>query len=552
MRHGKHRQRDRKRGDRLVPATRSWLSAALTVAAKGRWRPDQLAAINAAMDRKSERDDNLTIPAGYTYLAQFVAHDLAFHSFTDTRFDGTDRSENYAERPGLDLSSLYGPGPEAAPHLYRALRNQTERWSLRLGAAKQETSNRLIETRDVVIDGVKRGPGRFFIHANSEAEQDLPRCPMDLLKEAEYAAYDGTAVIADPRNDEHVIISQLTVLFSRVHNLLCDKLKAGGVAQENLFYVARAMLERSYREIIARDLLAKLLHPEEYKDLFPSGDYRIRSSCRLKLRAAKAMLRGGDLPEVFWRAAFRVGHAMVQDRYLIRTLQRPAADNEARSGSIRDLIVLMNPQDANDGTPLKVDWIVEWERFFFGPADLMPGDTHRLRDSGAQVNYSHALGLTYALSLVDTEFDPLETDDGGGGLPYRDIARGQDLPCAQDFVAQEPGLDEQTYLADRDAVADVIQASRLPDDMKPIFAARTPLLLYLLAEAQLQQRGEQTHGAHLGRLGSRIVGDVLLAALCLSGGGDDGYEWDQHIDARTPRSMPELVAFSRGLQADCS
>lgn len=560
MRHGKNRRDSTKPRSDLF-ATRIVSLSADTGGANARpkrWTPAQLAAINSAMDRKGERKDNVTIPAGYTYLAQFVAHDLAFHSFTDTRFAADERTINYAERPALDLSSLYGPGPDAAPHLYQVERGTADRWRLKLGAARLRPENRAIMNLEVLINGMKFAPGQFDVYAGSEPGQDLPRCPVDFLKRSDAANFDGTAVIADPRNDENLIISQLTVLLSRTHNLVCEKLLARNYGKSDVFAAARGMMEHSYRRIVVKDLLARLLHHEEYAELFPAGTICVEPESRLRLSAAQSMLRGGDLPEVFWRAAFRIGHAMIQDKYVIRKMSpniRNEAEAELQRGLIRELIELMEPSSAGEGPPIKSKWIVDWDRFFFDETDLMSGAPPRLRATGAEVNFSHAIMLSYPRGLTDKTFIPLRTDDGGGGLAYRDIARSQALPTAQDFVADE-GLCRRTYLAAENYLLERIKDLELPPgasrDLRADLAARSPLLLYLLAEAEMQKRSPQMFGAHLGRLGSRIVGEVLLAALCRSGGRDEAYEWNDHIGRATPCSMPELLAFTRDSPAASS
>src|SRR5687768_659109 len=62
--------------------------------------------------------DNSRIPAGFTYLAQFIDHDV---SFDPTPLAGRrgdpDALENF-RTPHLDLDSLYGSGPAVQPFLY--------------------------------------------------------------------------------------------------------------------------------------------------------------------------------------------------------------------------------------------------------------------------------------------------------------------------------------------------------------------------------------------------------------------------------------------------
>jgi len=62
--------------------------------------------------------DNTAIPAGFTYLGQFVDHDITLDltSFGDKEADPT-AVENF-RTPALDLDSVYGLGPDGSRQLY--------------------------------------------------------------------------------------------------------------------------------------------------------------------------------------------------------------------------------------------------------------------------------------------------------------------------------------------------------------------------------------------------------------------------------------------------
>ena len=66
-------------------------------------------------------EENLWIPAGYTYFGQFVDHDLTFDntSSLNPADDGTqNRHPTNLRTPRFDLDSVYGDGPDAQPFLY--------------------------------------------------------------------------------------------------------------------------------------------------------------------------------------------------------------------------------------------------------------------------------------------------------------------------------------------------------------------------------------------------------------------------------------------------
>ena len=62
--------------------------------------------------------DNVKVPAGFTYLGQFVDHDITLDltAIGEKESDPT-AVENF-RTPALDLDSVYGLGPDGSRHLY--------------------------------------------------------------------------------------------------------------------------------------------------------------------------------------------------------------------------------------------------------------------------------------------------------------------------------------------------------------------------------------------------------------------------------------------------
>jgi len=77
---------------------------------------DQLGDLIGNPGRETSPDS--TIPAGFTYVGQFVDHDITFDvsSRLDTSTDAN--TVNNMRTPALDLDSLYGDGPALDPFLY--------------------------------------------------------------------------------------------------------------------------------------------------------------------------------------------------------------------------------------------------------------------------------------------------------------------------------------------------------------------------------------------------------------------------------------------------
>ncbi len=67
---------------------------------------------------KNEVTDNPKIPAGYTYLGQFLDHDMTFDPTSELdRINDPAALENF-RNPRFDLDSLYGSGPADEPFQY--------------------------------------------------------------------------------------------------------------------------------------------------------------------------------------------------------------------------------------------------------------------------------------------------------------------------------------------------------------------------------------------------------------------------------------------------
>jgi len=147
-----------------------------------------------------ETKDPRTMPAGYTFFGQFIAHDVSFMRRSSPGVDiANDRS------PRMDLDSVYGGGPRVSPFLYNA-----------------------------------RQPYLFLIGGSGE---DSTRNVLDLPRNSR-----NTAIIPDPRNDVNVIVAQMHLAFMLAHNDLADQVKREdkNLSDHRVFYEARKRLLRHY------------------------------------------------------------------------------------------------------------------------------------------------------------------------------------------------------------------------------------------------------------------------------------------------------------------
>ena len=161
-------------------------------------------------DASLERWENPRIPSGYTYLLQFVAHDLV-HSAIPLSVAGTlGAGTANARRTPLQLETLFGSGPVGSPFVYALdAPNDDRRTKLRLGRMRWKDKN------------VEAGcPFRDIARAPAENVTGIDRSI------AGHRVALTEALVADPRNDDHAIMSQLTALFALLHNGLVDSFAA--------------------------------------------------------------------------------------------------------------------------------------------------------------------------------------------------------------------------------------------------------------------------------------------------------------------------------------
>src|SRR5260370_5656985 len=154
------------------------------------------ADFEATQTPETEVDDeeNTGISAGYTYLGQFIDHDLTFDPASSLqKQDDPDALVDF-RTPRFDLDNVYGRGPDDQPYLYRGD-------GLRMLLGNPLTGN----DNDPNARGVARN-------------QPSPNEP-------------ARALIGDPRNDENVIISQMHASMIRFHNRVVDVFRPSATFQ---------------------------------------------------------------------------------------------------------------------------------------------------------------------------------------------------------------------------------------------------------------------------------------------------------------------------------
>src|SRR5882724_5159156 len=145
--------------------------------------------------------ENPAIPSGYTYLLQFLAHDCVASSIPTSALRANSDIRNNRAAP-LRLQTLYGTGFDACAHaISKNTVDPLVACKLPLGAVRLET----LGTGKCPFRDIARSEP--FSIEDAERRRSKPQLP-------------------DDRNDNNAIVSQITVLFSLLHNCLVDRLGA--------------------------------------------------------------------------------------------------------------------------------------------------------------------------------------------------------------------------------------------------------------------------------------------------------------------------------------
>jgi hypothetical protein len=401
-------------------------------------------------DTRYPAGDNDTVPAGYTYLGQFVDHDITLDitSLQETLADPL-ALRNF-RTPMLELDSLYGAGPEVQPYLYR------------------------LDNPELFLIGqtTASGTGRQGEQL-TEKPNDIPRAPSML------------GLLGDPRNDENLIVSQLHLAFLKFHNKVVEDIKVGKIQQESpigksRFEEARDLVIWHYQWIVLHDFLRRILDKEQLDQVLQQGPRFYRP------------VQDPYMPLEFSVAAYRLGHSMVRSAYdynRVFTLEDISTDSKLTTATLE----LLFEFTAKSGTPstgpglnptLPSNWIIDWRRFF----EI---------DPNVKVGFSRKLDPFLVNPLANLPNVPTPSS-----LAERNLLRGRKvgLPSGQSVAR----LMRFTPLTEA-------QISQGPDGAvakKHNFHIETPLWYYILKEAQIQGQGK-----HLGQVGSRIVAEVFVGLL---------------------------------------
>ncbi len=399
-------------------------------------------SMDATMPVLDRALENRRIPAGFAVLGQFVAHDITADRSLLAR-NATLGDLWNARAPRLDLECVYGDGPVGNPFMYD-----------------------------------KDDPDKLLLEAG-----DLPR------------NRQGVALVGDPRNDVHLLINQLHVVFLGFHNRVVDHLRGSGTPDAEVFDEARRLVRWHYEWVLVHEFLPLTVGKELVADIETNG---------------QRFYEPGEEPSIpveFSDAAYRFGHAQITPTYRLND----------DSGDVTIF------PDCLGGRPVSPERIIDWSWFFD-----VPGSGHAPQPSRRLV-----ASLTHALIDLPEQIVGHTVVPEHHSLASRDLQRGAALGLPSgEVVARHMGVEPLT------AEECGLVASG--------WRAETPLWYYVFKEAEVRAGGER-----LGPVGGRIVAEVLLGLLDADPGSYRGAKpgWEPTLPSsagtRTGSfSMADLLAFA--------
>jgi hypothetical protein len=460
-------------------------------------------------DPKEKETENPTIPAAFTFVGQFIDHDLTFNGANLFDNQAGPDVQDFAT-PLIDLDSVYGgrayPGDPSDPSLKGVI-----------------TSEDVFNT-DMSFKLWRLGPNAYDVRRWEDAKD-----PGRL----------GAAYIFDPRNDENQIILQVHILLMRLHNEIlpkvyreekldpkvrADALKACAVTKERVIANWQSVILHDYLPRVCQADVLKHVRAEIVKPAH--GDLKYKPPAEGPLR----------MPHEF-AIAFRFGHSMLRTAYNLNGFGPIQLFNNQD---------LQRQGDLRGGRPLSRGHVIDWDIFL--PKDEFCASPSLKIDSKVT-----AVVFDLPESTIP---DMVKTSSN---LPYRNLTRSReiDLACGED-LAEFFGIDPRVRLTrwqvePEDSAHYLFEAdvniyshpdgagAPLSDLSKEGFADtrfKTPLWYYILKEAELLGNGER-----LGPLGSRLVAEVICGGIFY--GTDTKFDsaWKSEITKSNVVKLRDLIDF---------
>jgi hypothetical protein len=379
--------------------------------------------------------DNPNHTAGTTFMGQFLDHDMTFDRTSRLGVPLEPTQTPNTRTPGFDLDSVYGAGPTGSPQFY-------------------DPSDR---------DKFRVESGGLF--------EDVPRNS------------NRTAIIADERNDENLMISGLHAAFLLFHNRVVDLLRSQG--QTQVFGAARQLVRWHYQWMILHEFLPLFVGQQLIDRILDGGRQLYNPPPGQQF-----------IPVEFQGACYRFGHSMVRPSYRAN-LEGDPGGNPA-TGAPAFFGFIFDPAGEGQADPVDLRGgaraprrFIGWQTFFdFGGEFTADLRTNKLIDT----SISTPLFNLPRITIPGNEAMP-------NALPQRNLLRHVtwSIPSGQ-AIARAIGI------------TPVLQAQDFPElqQFGHGLPSSTPLWYYVIKEAEMLAGGTILAG-----VGARIVAEVFIGLLQL-------------------------------------
>lgn len=409
-------------------------------------------------------------PAAYTYLGQFLAHELTVWKPT-----GSERAvlSSVTIDSAIDLKTIF----------------------LRPLDFPQKLPGHVQEVEDLALGETIPDSGMKFSGGGFD---DLPRMA------------DGRALLFEMRNDQNLALSQTHVAVTRFAQAALEILQGDGLDDK----AHRQTVIRHFQSIVLQDYLPRLVDQATYDDVMNHGRVYVAPSNE------PHTLHPFFVPIEVSAAIFRFGHSMVRDNYAPWNTVDP--NHTVPSALASDLLdFTFDGKNLTDGQLLQT-WTTDW-RHMLG----MDG-TDPIKATRIGTDLSQALFCLPDRLFQRSDYDrPCEKHATGYlNLARRTLMNGAllALPTGQALAKQ---VQEKLIMAGSPCSIPILEPEYLdiPDNSAATaimregavgarFVDQTPLWLYILREAAVFGDGNR-----LGPLGGRMVAETLSAAIEASGTG---------------------------------
>ena len=400
--------------------------------------------------------DNPAHTAGTHFFGQFVDHDVTFDTSSKLGVPTDPLTSPTGRTPSLDLDSVYGAGPAGTPALY-----------------------------DTPTD-----PAKLLI-GSVGSSRISPRTA------------GGTAIIGDPRNDEHMMVAGLHCAFILFHNRAVDDARANGASTwQDAFAQARRFTTWHYQWLVLHEFLPLVVGQRWSTTCSPGAGG--------STPPPSAGIHAGGVPGRLLPHGPQHGPALVQSK---------------PEGRRRQPVLRLHLRPGPERHDLRAD----------RPSRRLPrgASVHRLADllrlrrrpsQAQQADRQHISTPLFTLPLgaIASHDQPTVAAAAHAAAPP-DLG----LPSGQD-IAEAMGVDP---IAKQDL-----------RELKPYdFDKSTPLWYYMLKEAELLE-----DGLHLGPVAGRIVAEVLIGLLQTD---PNGYlvvkpSWQPTLGASGSFKMTDFLTYA--------